>query len=272
MNPRSIDSARLPSGSEIGQAGRGLSKVPQVAVIFWVIKVLSTGMGETTSDYLVHRFDPVSAVLVVGVCFVAALGLQFLVRRYRPPVYWLAVVMVSVFGTMVADVIHIRLGVSYAVSTIGLSVGLAAVFAAWFVVEGTLSIHSIHTTRRECFYWLTVLTTFALGTAAGDMTAQTLHLGYFSSGLLFAALIVVPLIGHWRFGMNAIVAFWFAYILTRPLGASFADWVAVPPGRGGLGWGTGWISVVLALAIIVLVGLLSLTHTDVEESAAPLSD
>lgn len=251
----------------VGQAGRGLSKVPQVTAIFWIIKVLSTGMGETTSDFLVHRFDPVKAVMFGCVCFVAALAWQFSAKRYRPVVYWLAVVLVSVFGTMVADVIHQQLGVPYAVSSAAFFISLSAVFLAWRRVEGTLSIHSIHTRRREAFYWLAVLTTFALGTAVGDMTAQTLSLGYFTSGVLFAFLIAIPAVAFWKLNLNAIVAFWSAYILTRPLGASFADWMAVPASRGGLDYGFGWVSLVLAMVIAVLVGYLALTHTDVEESA-----
>jgi uncharacterized membrane-anchored protein len=170
--------------------------------------------------------------------------------------------MVSVFGTMAADVVHIALGVPYAVSTVVFAVVLAAVFVVWYRTEGTLSIHSIRTRRRELFYWLTVLTTFALGTAAGDLTASTMHLGYFASGVLFAVVIAVPAVAHWRLGLNAITAFWFAYIVTRPLGASFADWLGVPPSRRGLDLGTGPVTLTLALVIAVLVGYLTVTHSD----------
>ena len=240
--------------------------MPEVTALFWVIKVLTTGMGETTSDYLVHRIAPAAAVLIGAFAFSVALAWQFRERRYRAGIYWLAVVMVSVFGTMAADVLHIGLGIPYVVSTTCFSVTLAAVFATWLAKERTLSIHSIYTPRRELFYWAAVLTTFALGTAAGDMTAMTLGLGYFASGVLFAALIAVPAIGHWRFGMNPILAFWFAYILTRPLGASFADWLALPPSRGGVGWGTGPVSLALAGLIACLVAYLAATRRDVEES------
>jgi uncharacterized membrane-anchored protein len=236
-----------------------LRKVPQVTLIFWVIKILSTGMGETTSDFLVRAINPIIAVLIGGVCFAAALTVQLVVRRYIPWVYWLAVAMVAIFGTMVADVIHIVLGVPYVVSTIAFAVALTIVFAVWYLTEKTLSIHTINTRRRELFYWATVITTFALGTAVGDMTATTLKLGYLASGVLFAVLFAVPAIGYRFFGLNEIFAFWFAYIMTRPLGASFADWLGKPQALGGVGLGTGLISLALALVIAILVGYLTIT-------------
>jgi uncharacterized membrane-anchored protein len=234
-----------------------LSKVPEVTVIFWVTKVLTTGMGETASDFLVRRINPFVAVALGAVAFAVALTLQLRARRYVPWTYWLAVSMVSVFGTMAADVVHIGFGVPYAVSTVFFAVTLAAVFGVWYATERTLSIHSIVTVRRELFYWLTVLTTFALGTAAGDLTAATMGLGYFAAGVVFAVVIAVPAIAHWRLGLNAIVAFWFAYIVTRPLGASFADWLGVPASRRGLDLGTGPVTLVLAVVIAGLVGYLS---------------
>jgi uncharacterized membrane-anchored protein len=243
---------------------RAWSKVPEVTVLFWIIKVLTTGMGETTSDYLARRFDPVVAVGVVAAVFAAALVAQFVVRRYVAAVYWFAIVMVSVFGTMVADVLHIGLGVPYAVSTVVFAVSLATIFVLWYVSEGTLSIHSIRTRRRELFYWATVLATFALGTAAGDLTATTLHLGYLASGVLFAVVIAVPAVAHRRLGMNAVLAFWFAYVATRPLGASFADWLGVPARRGGVDLGTGPVSLALGVVIVALVAWLALTRSDVE--------
>jgi uncharacterized membrane-anchored protein len=235
----------------------GATKVPEVTALFWVIKVLTTGMGEATSDYLAHRIGPFPAVGIGGVCLLAALAWQFSARRYLPMIYWLAVVMVAVVGTMAADGLHVQLGVPYSVSTPFFGVALAVVFLVWWRVEGTLSIHSITTPRREVFYWATVMATFALGTAAGDLTATTVGLGYFTSGLLFAALIAVPAVGWWRLGMNPILAFWFAYVVTRPLGASFADWLAVSPHRGGLGIGDGTISVALAALIAALVAVLA---------------
>jgi uncharacterized membrane-anchored protein len=163
--------------------------------------------------------------------------------------------MVSVFGTMAADVLHVALGIPYVVSTVAFAIAVAAVFALWHRLERTLDIHSITTTRREVFYWTTVLATFALGTAAGDLTATTLHLGYLASGVLFAVAITVPAVANRRWGLNPVLNFWIAYVLTRPLGASFADWVAVPADRDGLGLGTGPVSVVLIIAIIVAVGI-----------------
>ncbi|WP_338051481.1 hypothetical protein [Pseudonocardia acidicola] len=240
-----------------------LCKVPEATVYFWIIKVLTTGMGEAAADYLDHALSPVLAVALAGVGLVASLTLQFTARRYVAWIYWLAIVMVSVFGTLVADGVRLALGLSYLESTLGLVVVLALVFAAWYASEKTLSIHSIHTRRREFFYWAAVMTTFALGTAAGDLTARTLALGYLASGVLFAVVIAVPAVAHLRFGLNAILAFWLAYIVTRPLGASFADWAAVPPAAGGLGLGTGTVSVGLAIVILGLVGFLSATRGDV---------
>ncbi|WP_042367266.1 COG4705 family protein [Streptacidiphilus neutrinimicus] len=244
-------------------ARQALSKVPEVTVFFWVVKVLTTGMGETTSDFLVKTFNPFLVVPAAGVVLAVSLAVQLFAKRYSAGIYWFAVVMVSVFGTMAADVMHVQLGIPYVVSTSFFAVVLAAVLGLWYATEKTLSIHSITTRRRELFYWATVLTTFALGTATGDMTASTLKLGYFSSGVLFAVLIAIPTIGHWKLGLNAIFAFWFAYIVTRPLGASFADWMGVSHARGGLDWGTGPVSLVLAALIAVFVGYLGVSRKDV---------
>ncbi|MBX6765393.1 MAG: hypothetical protein IRY88_17250 [Rubrobacteraceae bacterium] len=219
-------------------------------------------MGETISDYLVYHINPYIAVVAGGVGFAAAMLLQFAARRYMAWVYWVAVAMVAIFGTMVADVLHVVLGVPYFVSTIFFAVVLALVFVSWYASEKTLSIHSINNPRRELFYWTTVITTFALGTAAGDMTASTLGLGYLASGILFAILISVPAVAWYRFNMNPIFAFWFAYVLTRPLGASFSDWMGKPPSWSGLGWGTGPVSVGLALLFIGFVGYLARTKRD----------
>jgi uncharacterized membrane-anchored protein len=240
------------------------SKVPAVIALFWLIKVLTTGMGETTSDYLVHRLGPALAIAVGGCAIGVGLWRQYVATRYEAWTYWLAVVMVAVFGTMVADVLHVGLGIPYVVSSCLFALVLVVTFALWYRSERTLSIHSIRTRTRERFYWATVLATFALGTAVGDMTAKTLNLGYFSSGLLFLAVMAIPAIGYVRFGLNPIVGFWFAYVVTRPLGASFADWVAVPPSHGGLGLGYGPVSLVLAAVIAVLVGYLARSQRDVE--------
>ena len=235
-------------------------KVPEVTAGFWIAKVLTTGMGEATSDTLVHQIDPVVAVGLGFVGLVIALAFQFAAPRYRPWIYWLAVVMVAIFGTMAADVLHIKFGVPYLASSIFFAVVLAAVFAVWYRSEHTLSIHTIYTRRRETFYWLTVMATFALGTATGDMTATTFHLGYFVSGVVFTILIAIPAVAHRWFRMNAIFAFWFAYILTRPLGASYADWVGVSHARGGLNWGSGSVSIGMTVLIVIVVAVLAATR------------
>jgi uncharacterized membrane-anchored protein len=185
---------------------------------------------------------------------------QFRVREYRAWVYWLAVVMVSVFGTMVADGIHNGAGIPYWLSTIVFALFLAAALGGWYLREKTLDIHSIFTRRRESFYWATVIGTFALGTAAGDMTASTFNLGYVSSVVIFAVAIIVPAVGYWKFGLNPILAFWFAYIVTRPLGASAADLMAVPRSLGGWGLGTGWVTLITTAAILCFVAYLAVTN------------
>jgi uncharacterized membrane-anchored protein len=247
---------------------RGALRVPEITVYFWVIKALSTAMGESTSDYLVHRLNPEIAVLLGFAGFLAALTLQFSMRRYIAWTYWLAVVGVGVFGTMAADVLHVGFGVPYAVSSVLYALMLVAVFVTWQKTEGTLSIHSVDTPRREAFYWAAVVATFAMGTALGDLTSITLHLGYFGSALLFAAVIAIPAIGYWRLHWNPIFSFWFAYVATRPLGASFADWTGKAKSAGGLGWGDGTVALVLTFAIFVLVAFLAITRADVQRVAS----
>ncbi|HXS15065.1 MAG TPA: hypothetical protein VN711_02965 [Candidatus Saccharimonadales bacterium] len=234
-----------------------LRKVPQITLFFWIIKLLTTAMGESTSDFLVHHIDPVFAVMIGFAGFALVILLQFWTKKYIPWIYWLAVSMVAIFGTMAADVIHIVLGIPYFVSTIFFAAVLACVFTLWYKIEKTLSIHSIITTRRELFYWVAVITTFALGTATGDMTAVTFNLGYLGSGVLFAVLFILPLLMQKLAPSNEVLTFWIAYIFTRPLGASFADWLGRTPDAGGIGFGTGKTSIVLAIFIIMLVGYLS---------------
>ena len=242
---------------EISVSRRVLSKVPDATVLFWVTKVLTTGMGETASDFFATTFNPVLAVGVTGLVLAVSLAAQFRARRYVPWIYWSAVVMVSVFGTMVSDALHVVIGIPYIVATVVFAIALVAVFALWQRSERTLSIHSIVTQRRETFYWAAVLTTFALGTSVGDLTATVMHLGYLASGILFAVVIAVPALASRSGRMGAVAAFWFAYVLTRPLGASVADWVAVSHDRGGLGLGTGWVSLVMTVVIVGLVGFVS---------------
>lgn len=226
-----------------------LIKVPTITFSFWVIKILTTGMGETTSDFLVRTFDPPLVIAVAGLVLVISLAAQILSSRYSKWLYWWTVVTISVFGTMVADVLHVALGVPYAISTGGFAFCLVVILILWHRSEDTLSIHSISNHRRESYYWATVLATFALGTAAGDLTASSLGLGYLLSGILFAVLFAMPFLARRFTGLGEVAAFWTAYILTRPLGASFADWIGVARVRGGLDWGTGWVSVSLGLAI-----------------------
>jgi uncharacterized membrane-anchored protein len=253
------DLQRVGFGDAVRHAG---SKVPEVTVAFWITKVLTTGMGEVFSDLLAKGLGPVVAVGLGALAFAGGLALQFAVRRYVAWVYWLVVVLVSVFGTMAADVLHVGLGIPYPVSTVFFVVALAAIFTVWYRTERTLSIHSIYTPRREIFYWLTVVTTFALGTATGDLTASTLGLGYLASTILFAVVIAVPALAFWRLRLNAIAAFWFAYIITRPLGASFADWMAQPHSRGGLDWGLGPVTLGWTIAILAFVAYLATSRKD----------
>ncbi|MFF7969688.1 hypothetical protein ACFZC3_30610 [Streptomyces sp. NPDC007903] len=261
MSTEQVLGQRPPSLARV-RIGEGASKVPEVTVYFWIIKVLTTGMGETASDFLARLLGPIPAVALGGIAVVASLVLQFAVRRYVPWVYWTAIVMVSVFGTMVADVLHVALGVSYTLSTPLFVIALAAVFAIWYASERTLSIHSIRTRRREVFYWAAVLATFALGTAAGDLTAST-GLAYLGSIVLFAVAIGVPALAF-RIGVvGAVAAFWTAYVLTRPLGASLADWMAVAQTRGGLGWGLGPVTLSWTVAILAFVAFLTVTRKDV---------
>lgn len=238
------------------------NKVPEVTWAFWAIKILATTVGETAADFLniqlglgLQLTSAVMAVLLVG-----ALIAQFALRRYVPAVYWLAVVLISIVGTLITDNLSDGLGVPLWISTTVFSVILAIVFAIWFAAEKTLSIHTIVTSRRETFYWLAVLFTFALGTAAGDFIAESLNLGYVLSLVLFVVAIMI-VAGLYRFAkLNAVVAFWIAYILTRPLGASTGDLLSQPVKDGGLGLGTTVTSVGFLAVILVLVVALSVVR------------
>src|SRR5215472_4523318 len=240
-------------------AGYAASKVPLITAYFWIIKLLSTAMGEATSDYMVRAINPVIAVLFGFTGFVIAMVLQLRAKRYNAWIYWLAVVMVAVFGTQAADVLHIKFHVPYAASTTFYAIVLAVIFIVWYRTEKTLSIHSIRTPRREVFYWLTVLATFALGTATGDLTARTLNLGYLASGIWFSIAFTIVAVAHWKFGLNPILAFWVCYVLTRPVGASYADYVAFPKSVGGLGVGHGAVALFLTFLIVILVAYLQVT-------------
>ncbi|MFI1917232.1 hypothetical protein [Nocardia sp. NPDC020380] len=243
----------------------GALRVPEIVAAFWIVKGLSTALGESGSDFLVTSMDPQVAVVLGFVAFVAALILQFRIGRYLAWTYWLAVVMVGIFGTMAADVMHVVLGVPYPISTGFYALALAAVFIAWYRTEHTLSIHTVDTPRRELFYWAAVAATFAMGTALGDFTAYTLHLGYAASAALFAILILIPAVGYRWLGWNPILCFWTAYVITRPLGASIADWLAKPAHDSGLGLGDAPVVVVLGLLILALVTYLAITKSDVQQ-------
>lgn len=245
-------------------ASRMMRKVPMVVGIFWVVKLLTTAIGESASDYLVGSFNPYIVVVIGFLLFVIALAAQFMVRKYIAWVYWLTVLMVAIFGTMAADVTHVVLGVPYVVSSCVFAGILALVLYLWNRVEGTLSIHSITTRRREVFYWATVLSTFALGTAAGDFAAYSAHLGFLTAGIVFALIFAVPAVGYKWLKWNSVFSFWFAYIMTRPLGASFADWTGKPQTGGGLGWGDGTVVLLLGSVFVVLLCYLAISHKDVE--------
>jgi len=231
----------------------GVNTVAAPSAGFWMAKAASTAFGEALSDFSIRVMPPVAAVLVGFALFVAVLVLQLTRHRYVPGVYWLTVAMVGVFGTMAADVVHVVIGLSYAVSASLYAAFLAAVFVGWRTVERTLDVHAIVTTRRELFYWAAVVGTFAMGTALGDLTAVGLGLGYLVSIALFALLILVPAAGYTFFRLNGVFAFWFAYVLTRPLGASVADALGKPVAEGGMGFGSGWVALFFAIVMVAAV-------------------
>ncbi|TFD57621.1 hypothetical protein E3T43_07875 [Cryobacterium sp. Hh7] len=240
-----------------------LTKVPEVTLIFWVIKVLATTVGETAADFLNVDLNVdlnlglTITSIIMAVLLVAALIVQFRLQKYTPAVYWLAVVLISVVGTLITDNLTDSLGVPLWVTTVVFAIALAATFTVWAISEKTLSIHSIFTTRRESFYWLAVLFTFALGTAAGDLVAEGLNLGFFVALLVFAAAIALVAVAYFVFHLNAVLAFWIAYILTRPLGASTGDLLSQPVADGGLGLGTTGTSVLFLAVILILVIVLT---------------
>ncbi|MCW3016830.1 MAG: rane protein [Solirubrobacterales bacterium] len=241
-----------------------LNKVPEVTLYFWIIKILATTVGETAADYLNTNlnFGLTNTTYVVGALLLIVLGFQFRLRKYVPGVYWLAVVLISVVGTLITDNLTDNFGVALTTSTIIFAIALAATFGAWYASERTLSIHTIYTTRREAFYWLTILFTFALGTAAGDLVAEKLALGYAVSVGIFAGAIALVTVAHLRFKLGAILAFWIAYILTRPLGASIGDLLSQPRDAGGWGLGTTVTSVIFLGTILTVVSFLTVTKAD----------
>ena len=244
-----------------------LNKVPEVTLFFWIIKIMCTTVGETAADYLnVNKgFGLTNTTYFTGALLVVLLAVQFWLKRYVPPLYWAVVVVISVFGTLITDNLSDRYHVPLTTSTAVFTVVLAIVFAVWFAVERTLSIHTIVTTRREGFYWLAILFTFALGTAAGDLVAEKFALGYGVSMLIFGGIIAAITFAHFAFKLNAVLAFWLAYILTRPLGASIGDGMSQPHKLGGLGLGTTGTSVIFLAVILALVVFLAVTKVDQTE-------
>jgi len=241
------------------------NKVPEVTIYFWVIKVLCTTVGETFADFLNTNMNLglTKLTALMGVLLIITLFFQFKSKRYIPGIYWLAVVLISVFGTLITDNLTDNFGVTLETTTIIFGLALAAIFAVWYWREKTLSIHTIYTKRREAFYWFAILFTFALGTAAGDLMAETFNLGYFTSAIIFAGAIAVVAIAHMRFRLNAVLAFWIAYILTRPLGASIGDYLSQPRDGGGLDLGTVVTSVLFLVTILVTVVYLTFTKKDI---------
>jgi len=248
------------------------NRVPDVTVAFWLIKLLAVTMGETAADYLAVNLGLglTTTSLIMTAVLVAAMMLQFAQKRYVPWAYWLAVVLISIVGTLITDNLVDNFGVTLETTTIAFSAVLAATFAIWFASERTLSIHSIFTTRREVFYWLAILFTFSLGTSVGDLLAERFGLGYLTTGILFGAVIVAIAFAYYRLGLNGIAAFWLAYILTRPLGASFGDLLSQPREYGGLGFGTTYTSLLFLGCIVVTVGYMSLTFNREDSGAIAL--
>jgi uncharacterized membrane-anchored protein len=240
-------------------------KVPEITLYFWIIKVFCTTVGETAADLLNTnlRLGLTNSTYIMGSLLLITLFFQFMVRKYVPGIYWLTVVLISIVGTQITDNLADNFGVSLVTTTIIFGVALVATFAAWYTREKTLSIHTIYTFRREAFYWLAILFTFALGTAAGDLTAERFNLGYLTSAVLFGALIAIVTVAHLRFKLNAVLAFWIAYILTRPLGASLGDYLSQAHSVGGLGLGTVVTSGLFLITILGTVVYLTITKKDV---------
>ena len=240
------------------------AKVPEVILVFWVVKILTTAGGEATSDYLKTYGNFGGGGLEVLV-IVVGLVLQFGTRRYGAFAYWSLAYAIAITGTGVSDFLHLDVHIPYAGTTLLWAVILAAIFWLWQRSEGTLSIHSITTQRREAYYWATVFATFALGTALGDFTATSLNLGYLDSGLLFTVIILIPAVARWQLGLNGVAAFWMSYVVTRPLGASFADYISKPKNISGIDFGDGPTAIVFAVAVFVLVSYLALARPDIQK-------
>lgn len=239
------------------------AKVPEVIIAFWVVKILTTAGGEATSDYL-KTLGNIKGGGIEVLVFLVGLVLQFSTRRYRAFAYWFLAFAIATFGCGVADFLHLDVHIPYAGTTLLWAAILAATFWLWQRSEHTLSIHSITTQRRESFYWATVFATFALGTALGDFTATSLHLGYLGSGILFAVVILLPALAWWRLGLKSIPAFWASYVVTRPLGASFADYISKAHRLSGINFGDGPTAIVFGAAVLILVTYLAIARPDIQ--------
>ena len=248
-----------------------LNKVPAVTLIFWIIKIMATTVGETAADFLAFnlKLGLTNTSLLMAGLLVVALLVQLRAQRYVPALYWTVVVFVSIVGTLISDNLVDNFGVSLVTTTIIFAAALVLVFALWYASEKTLSVHSIETTKRELFYWAAILCTFALGTSAGDLVGESLGLGYVRSALLFGGLIAATFLAYRYLHLNAVVAFWAAYILTRPLGASLGDWLTQAPKDGGLGISTTIISGVFLVTIVGLVVYLSRQQKEVSLASVP---
>jgi uncharacterized membrane-anchored protein len=242
-----------------GNFGKLVNRVPEVTLVFWILKILATTVGETAADVLSTTFNLGTVVTsyVMAVLLLISLAFQLRAKRYVPKIYWVVVVFISVVGTLISDNLVDNLGVSLMTTSLIFTFALIAVFVFWYVSERTLSVHTIYTLRRELFYWAAILFTFSLGTSAGDLLSESLGLGYPLSALMFAAAIALIYLGYRVRLLNEVLAFWLAYILTRPLGASMGDLLTQPKDAGGLGLGTIAVSVVCLLAIVGLVIYLS---------------
>lgn len=248
-----------------------LNKVPEATIFFWIVKIMATTVGETVSDYFnsTLKFGLVGTFFVMAGILVVVLVLQFRLRQYVPAIYWLAVVLISVVGTLITDYLHDDRGIALRPLTIIFSIALAASFAVWYASEKTLSIHSIVTTKREGFYWFTILCSFALGTAAGDLLAEEYIHSFWKAALIFSGFIAIVAFAHLVLKLDGILAFWLAYIVTRPLGASIGDYLSAPKDDGGLHLGTTVVSAVFLLTIIAVVFYLTKTKADVIELHDP---
>jgi uncharacterized membrane-anchored protein len=241
-------------------------KVPEVIFLFWVVKILTTAGGEVTSDWL-KRYGNFGGGGTEVALFVIALVLQFSTRRYRAFAYWSLAYAIAIAGTGLSDFLHLDVHIPYIGTTLLWAVILAAIFWVWYRTEGTLSIHSITTQRREAFYWAVVFATFALGTALGDFTATSLNMGYLPSGLFFLGVILLPALAWWRLNLNSVAAFWMAYVVTRPLGASFSDWISKPSNITGIDFGNGRTAIVFLVAVLAIVAYLATAKPDIQTAA-----